>query len=172
MLALERKPGSIIAVLIAVLGADHAPKAQTTDVEICNAIESALTSTGNLHVEVHPISVQPSSRTINISNWTADAVREAGISSAEYSDLKLVEARQEKRPFLPRCDWGGLPMKFSYGDIPAHLEFTRPLLSSDRQLAVIEYSTIAGPRLGAGTSCVMRKRNGEWSGRCTPSWIS
>ena len=94
------------------------------------------------------------------------------LTAFEIADLKRQAAHHEFGNYRPACEGFGEAAAIVEGGQVMTSAFTRPLFSSDGNIAVVAWSLKSSGRWGHGKLCVARKAGVTWTAVCRPSWIS
>ena len=94
------------------------------------------------------------------------------LTALEIADLKRQAAHHEFGDYRPDCEGFGEPVAIVEGAQVMTSEFTRPLFSSDGQIAVVAWSLKSGGWWGHGQFCVARETGFTWAAVCQPTWIA
>jgi len=159
--------GACMAICLALLPA-AASRAETTP-EICAAIASAFGKLdGNYRKDI--TSTNPYDE-LNLDHWFSGRVAQLGLSAGEFEDLKQNARKQADKSFKPSCHWRGKPVEIKEPEI-MWSSFSKPVLSSDGQLALFSWSLKSFGRWGHGQLCLARKTGEDWAAKCIPGWIA
>jgi len=145
-----------------------ASRAETAP-EICAAIASAFGKLDGSYPK--NITSAKSYDELNLDHWVPGTAAALGLSAGEFEDLKQNARKQTDKGFEPSCHWRGKPVEIKEPEI-MWSSFSRPVLSSDGQLALFSWSLETFGRWGHGDVCLARRTGAGWAATCIPGWIS
>ncbi len=127
---------------------------------------------------VYPKEVRAASDLSTTSTWHFEKFTDAMVADwqlreGELSDLASQENKYASTNFRPDCAWKGSPKSVMDDNDPMWVEFGNPVFSSDLRLAMVSVSFFdsGGGIWGYGETCVLRKVDDKWAGRCFAGWI-
>jgi hypothetical protein len=136
----------------------------------CALLQAAYMAAMDDSETAYPASIAPARQELMQLDQFVPKYREAmELAPGEFEDLEASQKRGKQGGFVPECAWKGKATSLGKEEGGTPTSFSRPILSSDNRLALVEVSYSQGIS-AHGSLCILRFAAVGWRGRCLPSW--